>query len=120
MMDFPGGSEGKMSAYNVGDPASIPGLRRSPGEGNGNPFQYSCLEKSHGRWNLVGYSPWGRKESDTTEQLHNYFRNSRQQVPWIRISIKKKKKKAKNTLHLDRNRTQNFRLKYQYDLRKGF
>ena len=40
----PGGSEGKASAYNVGDPGSIPGSGRSPGEGNGNPLQYSCLE----------------------------------------------------------------------------
>ena len=42
--DFPGGSDGKASAYNVRDPGSIPGLGRSPGEGNGNPLQYSCLE----------------------------------------------------------------------------
>ena len=42
-MDFPGGSDGKASAYNAGDLGSIPGLGRSPGEGNGNPFQYSCL-----------------------------------------------------------------------------
>ena len=42
--DFPGGSDGKASAYNAGDPGSIPGLGRSPGEGNGNPLQYSCLE----------------------------------------------------------------------------
>ena len=41
---FPGGSDGKASACNVGDPGSIPGLGRSPGEGNGNPLQYSCLE----------------------------------------------------------------------------
>ena len=41
---FPGGSDGKLSAYNVGDPGSIPGWGRSPGEGNGNPLQYSCLE----------------------------------------------------------------------------
>ena len=41
---FPGGSDGKVSVYNVGDPGSIPGLGRSPGEGNGNPLQYSCLE----------------------------------------------------------------------------
>ena len=41
---FPGGSEVKVSASNVGDPGSIPGLGRSPGEGNGNPLQYSCLE----------------------------------------------------------------------------
>ena len=43
-MGFPGGSEVKESAYNVGDPGSIPGSERSPGEGNGNPLQYSCLE----------------------------------------------------------------------------
>ena len=43
-LDFPGGSDSKTSDYNVGDPGSIPWLRRSPGEGNGNPFQYSCLE----------------------------------------------------------------------------
>ena len=43
-LDFPGGSDGKASAYNVGGPGLIPGLGRSPGEGNGNPLQYSCLE----------------------------------------------------------------------------
>ena len=42
--DFPGGLEGKASAYNAGDPGSIPGSRRSSGEGNGNPLQYSGLE----------------------------------------------------------------------------
>ena len=41
---FPGGSDGKESAYNVGDPGLIPGLGRSPGEGHGNPLQYSCPE----------------------------------------------------------------------------
>ena len=43
-ISFPGGSDGKASAHNAGDPASIPGWGRSPGEGNGNPLQYSCLE----------------------------------------------------------------------------
>ena len=43
---FPGGSEGKASACNAGDPGSIPGSGRSPGEGNGNPLQYTCLENS--------------------------------------------------------------------------
>ena len=43
-MGFPGGSDGKASAYNVGDQGSIPGLGRSPGERNGNPLRYSCLE----------------------------------------------------------------------------
>ena len=41
---FPGGSEVKTSAWSVGDPGSIPGLGRSPGEGNGKPLQYACLE----------------------------------------------------------------------------
>ena len=43
---FPGGSDGEISACNAGDPDSIPGSGRSPGEGNGNPLQYSCLENS--------------------------------------------------------------------------
>ena len=48
----PGGSDGKASAYNAGDLGSIPGLGRSPGEGNGNPLQYSCLENpmDQGAW----------------------------------------------------------------------
>ena len=51
-MNFPGGSDGKASAYNVGDPGSIPRLGRSSGEGNGNPFQYPCLENTtdRGAW----------------------------------------------------------------------
>ena len=46
ILGFPGGSEVKASACNVGDLGSTPGSERSPGEGNGNPLQYSCLEKS--------------------------------------------------------------------------
>ena len=66
---LPCGSDDKASACNAGDPGSIPGLGRSPGEGNGNPLQYSCLKNSmdcHLR-SLVGDSPWSRKELDTTE-----------------------------------------------------
>ena len=50
--DFPGGSDGKASVYNAGDPGSIPGLGRSPGEGNGDPLQYYCLENpmDRGAW----------------------------------------------------------------------
>ena len=47
--DFPCTSVGKESAFNAGDPGSIPGSSRSPGEGNGNPFQYSCLENPMNR-----------------------------------------------------------------------
>ena len=46
---------------------SIPELGRPPGGGHGNPLQYSCLENPHGQRNLMGYSPKGPKESDTTE-----------------------------------------------------
>ena len=63
---FPGGSDGKLSAYNVGDPGSIPGWGRRPGEGNGNLLQY-LPGKSHGWRSLVGYSPWGCKDLDVTD-----------------------------------------------------
>ena len=66
---FHGVSDGKESTCNAGDLGSIPGLGRSPGEGNGYPLQYSCLENPHGQRSLAGYGPWGREESDTTEQL---------------------------------------------------
>ena len=59
---FPGGSAGKESACNTGDLGLIPGLKRSPGEGDGYPLQYSGLENPMD-------SPWGCKESATTEQL---------------------------------------------------
>ena len=66
---FPGGSEGRESTCNAGDLGSIPGLGKPLGGGHGNPLQYSCLENTHGQRNLMGYSPWGCKESDTTEGL---------------------------------------------------
>ena len=47
------------NAGDTGDVGSIPGSGRSPGEGNGNPLQYACSEKSHGQRSLVGYNPWG-------------------------------------------------------------
>ena len=72
-MTFRGGSEGKASACNAGDLGSIPGSGRSPGEGNGNPLQYSCLGESHGLRSLVDYSPLGPKKSDTTEQCQFHF-----------------------------------------------
>ena len=66
---FPGGSDGKESTCNAGDTGSAPGLGRSPGGGHGNPLQYSCLENPLGQRSLMGCSPWGLKESDTTERL---------------------------------------------------
>ena len=64
VMDFPGGSDGKASVYNAGDPGSSPGLGRSPGEGSGNPLQYYCLEKpmDRGAWNAIVHGI--RKELD--------------------------------------------------------
>ena len=70
---FPCGSAGKESTCNVGDLGLIPGLGRSRGVGNGNPLQYSCLENPHGQRSLVVYSPWGCKESDTTERLSTAY-----------------------------------------------
>ena len=71
-LGFPGGSVGKESACDAGDTGLIPELGRYPGEGNGNPLQYSCLENSMDRGAWVGYSPWGHKESDTTERLTEF------------------------------------------------
>ena len=70
--DFPGSSGGKECACNAGDLGLIPGSARCPGEGNGNPFQYSCLENSVniGAWRVN--SLWGCKESDMTEQTFTH------------------------------------------------
>ena len=64
------GSLVKNPTANTGDVGQIPGLRRSPGGGIGNPSRYSFQGKSHGQRNLVGYSSYGRKELDKTEQLN--------------------------------------------------
>ena len=74
---LPGGAGGKVSAYNAGDPGSIPGLGRFPGEGNGSPLQHSCLENpmDGGAWwatvhGVVKSRPQGGEESATTKRLH--------------------------------------------------
>ena len=72
--EFPGDSDGKESACNVGHLSSIPGSGRSPGEENGNSLQYSCLENpmdGGGSWGATVHSV--AKELDTTERLHFYF-----------------------------------------------
>ena len=61
----PGGSDGKESACNAGDPGSISGLGRSPGEENGNPLQYSCLENSMDR------EAWGLQSTGLQRVVHN-------------------------------------------------
>ena len=70
IMGFPGGSDGKASVYNAGDPGSIPRLGRSPGGGHGNALQFSYLKNP-----LVKVASWATvqkkccKESDTTKKL---------------------------------------------------
>ena len=64
---FPGGSDGKEAACNAGDLGSIPGSGKSPAEGTGYPLQYSYLENPMDRGDGRIYSPWGCKESNTTE-----------------------------------------------------
>ena len=64
---FPGGLEGKASAYNVGDPGSIPRSGSSPGEGNGNPLQYSCME------NPMDRGAWWAKESDISAHINSKY-----------------------------------------------
>ena len=69
-LGFHGGSGYKESACNAGDLGSIHGSGRSPGGGHGNPLQYSCLENPQRQRSLVGYSPWGCKESAMTKQIN--------------------------------------------------
>ena len=70
---FPGGSDGKESACNAGDLGSIPGLGRSPGEGNGNPLQYSCLKNSMDT--AAWCAAFRGVTKNTTEQLIFSFLN---------------------------------------------
>ena len=68
ILGFPGGSEGKASACNAGDPGSIPGWGRSPGEGIGNPLQYSCLENP-----MDGGAWWATVHGVTKSQYIIYY-----------------------------------------------
>ena len=67
MEGFPGGSDGKESAFNARDLGSVPGLGRYPGEGNGTHFNILALKIPWRNELATGYSPWGSNESDTTE-----------------------------------------------------
>ena len=80
-ISFPGGSDGKESAHNVGDPGSIPGSGRSPGGGHGTLPQSSCLENpmDRGAWRAAAH---GDAESDTTEATaHTHAVHAR--VLWV-------------------------------------
>ena len=69
----PGSSDGKESACNTGGLGLIPGLGRSPGEGNSYPLPVFLYGEFHGQRSVVDYSPWGPKESDTTKLLTQTF-----------------------------------------------
>ena len=69
---FPGGSVVKNPLANAGDSGLIPGLGRSPWRKKWQPTPVFSLGKYHGQRSLVGYSPWGCKESDMTEAIHTH------------------------------------------------
>ena len=83
MPDFPGGSDGKASAYNVGDLGSIPGSGISPGEGNGNPLQYSCLE------NPVDRGVWRATVHGMAGVIHNLglYHHHSEYDPWLQLRV---------------------------------
>ena len=86
--DFPSGSDGKASAYNAGDPGSIPGSGRSPGEGNGNPLQYSCLENpmDGGAW----YTLWDHGPSLSLSEVKKQTMMEGVLCGWVRWTWAKK------------------------------
>ena len=89
-LDFPGGSDGKASVYNAGDPGSIPGLGRAPREGNGNPLQYYSLENpmDRGAWKATvhGVAKSWTRLSDFTS-LHFNHKQSRKFWSILRVLI---------------------------------
>ena len=91
-MDFPGGSDGKVSAYNVRDPGSIPGLGRSPGEGNGNPLQFSCLENpmDGGTWQAIvhGVAKGWTQLRDFTFTFRQYIKKQNITLPTTACLVK--------------------------------
>ena len=92
---FPGSSDSKESACNMGDLGSIPELGRYPGRGHGNPLQYSCLENPHGQQSLVGYNPWDCKEWNITEQLSTHTQLS---ILYVVVYILKKEMATHSSL----------------------
>ena len=76
ILELPWWLSGKESACNAGDAGSIPGSGRSPGGGNGNLLQHSCRENPMEKGAYRGYSPWGHKESDSTDatKQHIHFK----------------------------------------------
>ena len=82
---LPGGSEGKVSACNAGDPGSIPGQGKIPQRRKWQPTPVLLPGKSHGWRSLAGYSPWGCNELDMTVQLHFHFHFAWQSNPHLSL-----------------------------------
>ena len=134
--DFPGGSDSKLSAYNAGDPCSIPGLGRSPGEGNGTPLQYSCLgnRTDRGYWQAIAHGvakSWTRLSNFTSDTVEwklalrmVYFRHLRLSSGLDRVvsnSDKAKRDKIFYTLSLAKKQfleSQDSRDKTELSLRR--
>ena len=88
--DFPGGSDGKASVYNAGRPGFNPWVGKLPWRRKWHPTAVLLPGKSHGWRSLVGYSPWGLKELDTTERLHftslkSYLRTRERETEWCEV-----------------------------------
>ena len=86
-MGSPGGSDSKESVFNAGNPGSVPGLGRSPGEGNGSPFQYSCLKNSMDR------GVWQATESMGVTKRVGHNLATKQQKQKLYLNFKKERKK---------------------------
>ena len=112
VLGFPGGAVVQNLPADAGgarDLGLIPGLGRSPGVGNDNPLQYSCLERFHGQRCLMGCSPWDCKESDITEHarivlLHQTWGNSngesrRGLSKWVQLLSDRTRPEAKRQYH---------------------
>ena len=110
---FPGGSGGKASACNAGDPGSILGLGRSPGEGNGNPLQYSCLGNPMDRapwWATVMRSQRARHNLATQQQQQPYYQQMDKANTNTKtdMSVSKKTKLPPNGIHFKNNQSQSY------------
>ena len=90
-MGFPGGSDSKESACNAGDPGSIPGSGRSPGEGNGYPLRYSYLEirMDRGAWQATVHGVTKNQTWWSNQHFHFHFFHHRYNCPDVQFKLKK-------------------------------
>ena len=114
-MDFPGGSDGKVSAYNAGDPSSIPGSGRSPWRRKRQPTPYSCLENpmDRGAWQTIvhGVTKSRTRLSDFTSSLHALRK--------AEAKIKRFNIRSNNTCNLYYKQSVNFQIYKEFYIWKG-